>query len=192
MASEAPHSLVGAEQIAAMCKLAGEMPPGAIVEVGVWHGGTAWHLAKVAEAQQRHCYLFDTFTGIPYREDFDPHRVGDFSDTDIDTIRAAIPYAFVVPGVFPASAEGLIAAQFGWHRVAFVHLDCDQYQSYRDALAYLTPLMVDGGVVWCDDDTCLPGAERAVAEFVASHVGRVEKRAHAGKTTLHFTTGDTP
>lgn len=183
MATVAPQSLVGLEVIAAMCVLAGTTPAGTVLEVGVWHGGSAWYLAQLAETQGRPCLLFDTFTGIPYREDFDPHRVGDFADADAnaDKIRAIIPYARVIEGVFPESAASLNLAP-----VAFVHLDCDQYKSYRDALAFLQPLMVKGGIVWCDDDTCLGGAEKAVAEFVTAQAGVVEKRNHAGKTTLHF------
>jgi hypothetical protein len=142
-----------------MCALAASGPPGAFVEVGVYHGGTAWHLARVAEQQRRRLYLYDTFTGIPYRDDaIDSHQVGDFNDTSIESVQAAITYGLCIPGVFPASA-----VEMG--KVAFVHLDCDQYRSYRDALWFLHSYMVPGGVIWCDDADCLNSAGTAVREY---------------------------
>ena len=133
-------------------------PPGAFVEVGVYRGGTAWHLAQLAEQQKRTIFLYDTFTGIPYRtEGLDSHHVGDFGDTSYERVCADIPYATVVKGVFPQSAR---AMQY----IAFVHLDVDQYQSYKDAIKHLRPLMAPGGVIWFDDVGCLPGATQAVEE----------------------------
>lgn len=157
----APHCLVSLEVIAAMVKLARGTPPGALVEVGVYHGGTAWHLAKVAVDLQRPLFLYDTFTGIPYALDgTDSHKIGDFSDTSAAEVKAAIPCAFVMPGIFPQSA-----VEMG--PIAFVHLDCDQYRSYVEALAYFEHRMLPGGVIWCDDADCLPGAGLAVREFAA-------------------------
>jgi len=156
------HSLVSEDCARALAKLAQSTPAGAFVEVGVYHGGTAWHLAQVAQAQGRPCYLYDTFTGIPYRGELDSHRVGDFADTSVEEVKTAIPYATVVAGIFPDSA-----VEMG--PVAFVHLDVDQYRSYREALAYFQPRMVEGGVIWCDDVGCLAGADAAVKEFCQTH-----------------------
>ena len=155
-----PHSLVSGEVAAAMCALAASGPPGAFVEVGVYHGGTAWHLARVAEPQGRPLYLYDTFSGIPYRNEGVAHAVGDFRDTTAADVHRDIPYATIVEGIFPDSA-----IEMG--PIAFVHLDCDQYRSYQEALDYFGPRMVSGGVIWCDDVPCLEGAARAVNEFVA-------------------------
>jgi hypothetical protein len=156
---ERPHSLVDPEVARAMCKLAQGTPRGCFVEVGVYHGGTAWFLAAVAAQQHRALYLYDTFTGIPYRDDaIDSHHVGDFEDTSLGEVQAAVPYGLCIPGVFPASAVKM-------GRVAFVHLDCDQYRSYRDALWFLHSYMVPGGVIWCDDADCLNSAGTAVREY---------------------------
>ena len=48
-----PLSVVGEDVIADMLDLAASTPPGAFVEVGVYRGGTAWHLAQLAEQQKR-------------------------------------------------------------------------------------------------------------------------------------------
>jgi predicted O-methyltransferase YrrM len=151
--------------IEAMMKRALAAPAGAFVEVGVYHGGTAWHLARGAVAQGRPCYLYDTFSGIPYRAPLDDHNVGDFADTSLEQVQADIPSAQCVPGIFPASAREM-------GPIAFVHLDCDQERSYADALAYFDTRMVRGGVIWCDDVPCLRGAEAALRAY-CERTGRV-------------------
>ena len=177
-----PHSLVSGEVAAALCRLAATSPPGCFIEVGVYRGGTAWHLAKVAKDQDRECYLCDTFTGIPYRDEGDRHAVGDFSDADAHQVARDIPSAIVVQGVFPDSVRQLDIGP-----IAFAHLDCDQYQSYRDALDYLALRMPAGAFIWVDDYDCLTGATRAVDECLAE--GRV--RLHrAEKAYLEKLPGD--
>lgn len=154
-----PRSLVGLRTILVMLLCAIDTPPGAYVEVGVYKGGTAWWLARLAEDQRRYLYLYDTFEGQPHAvEGLDKHPVGDFGDTDYDAVRNAIPYADVVKGVFPGSA-----VEMG--KIAFVHLDCDQYQSVKEAVLYLWPRMVAGGVIWFDDSPDLAGAKQAVEEL---------------------------
>ena len=119
-------------------------PQGNFVEVGVYKGGTAFHLTNLAQEQNRKIYLYDTFEGIPFSGELDHHKVGDFDDADYETVKDALPYATVVKGIFPESAVEM-------KDIAFVHLDCDQYQSVIDSIAYLKPKMVKGGIIWFDD-----------------------------------------
>ena len=70
-------------------------------------------------------------------------------------MKHALPGAIVIKGVFPESA-------IPTGPVAFVHLDCDQYQSIMDSVCYLLPKMLPGGVIWFDDYGHLDGATRAV------------------------------
>jgi hypothetical protein len=35
--------------------------------------------------------------------------------------------------------------------IAFLHLDCDQYQSVIDSIAYLKDNLVPGCIIWFDD-----------------------------------------
>jgi O-methyltransferase len=172
-----PASAVNPIVTAGLVKTASESPQGCFVEVGVHKGGTAWHLAKCAEEQGREIYLFDTFTGIPYKGEFDSHVVGDFSDTSLEEVQKIIPYAKITQGIFPQSAEGLDLPD-----VAFVHLDCDQYQSIKEAALFLSPKMVKGGIMWFDDYGCLEGANRAVDELFA---GRLEG-SPVGKVFVRF------
>lgn len=159
-----------------MTRLAGETPPGCFVEVGVYKGGSAWHLAQVARKQRRALYLYDTFTGIPCKGEFDSHQVGDFADTSARAVRDAIPDAIVVEGVFPASAIQMPA-------VAFAHIDADQYQSVLESARFLSGCIVPGGLIWFDDYNCLPGAQRAVDELFE---GRVRTAPISHKAYVRF------
>ncbi len=140
-----------------MLDQAARTPPGCFMEVGVYQGGSAVHLLGLARQQKRVLYLYDTFTGIPYQSEWDSHVIGDFSDTSVERVRALCPDAVITPGIFPHSAVAM-------EPIAFVHLDCDQYRSYQESLAFLLPNMLPGGVLWFDDSPCLAGALKAVTE----------------------------
>ena len=150
-----PHTL------ASLLKLLQRARPldGAVVELGVYQGGA---LKAMAEAvPEKTCYGFDTFTGQPaasWREG-DVHRPGEFADTSLEAVRAAMPANVVlVPGWFPQSAVGT------GPRVCFAHVDMDLEQSTVDAIDWLFPRMVKGGVVVFDDwgwKNC-PGVAKAI------------------------------
>lgn len=158
--SGAPVSVVPGFNIDSLCRIAEQAEEGCFVEVGVYRGGTAYYLNEIAIEQGRKLYLYDTFDGIPYQDEVmgDRHRVGDFSDTSMAEVVAAVPEAIVVKGLFPASIIPMPP-------VAFAHIDCDQYQSIIDSVHALRPLMVDGGIMLFDDYGCLEGATRAVEEL---------------------------
>lgn len=160
------QSLISPVTIAQMCRLAATTPPGAFAEFGVYKGGSAARLAEVAREQGRELHLFDTFTGMPISGPGDSHMVGDFADTSEQAVRALIPDAIFHVGVFPATAPADMP------RIAFFHIDADQYQSYMDAIAWAAPLMVPGGVMWFDDCASLPSADRAVLECFGDRVDR--------------------
>jgi hypothetical protein len=135
---------------------------GDMAELGVFNGGSAFLLGQVASQHGRTLHLFDTFQGMPMHSPFDLHRAGDFSPTSIDQVKAALapfPIKFHT-GVFP-NVE-LPPGPF-----AFVHLDCDLFQSYADGLAYFWPRMPSGAYLVMDDygvASC-PGATKAADEF---------------------------
>ena len=151
-----PESVVGDNIIEVMLQTLKTTPAsGCIVEVGVYKGGTLWHLAQAAEG--RPVYGYDTFGGMPFSHDGDSHKTGDFADTSLDAVQAAVPEATLVQGTFPGSLIDMPP-------IAFAHVDCDQYQSVKDCINVLGPKMMVGGVMWFDDYNCLPSANRAVDE----------------------------
>jgi hypothetical protein len=174
-------SVIGDDVLDELSQMAARSPKaGAIVEVGVYQGGSALRLYQVAREQNRQLYLYDTFEGIPYKDDIDPHYVGDFGDCSYHAIRCAFPEASVVKGIFPHSA-GLPYEPTWPNRVAFAHLDCDQYRSVKESIQFLRPLMLPGGIMWFDDYGALPGATAAVEELCSKHALR---QAKCGKTYL--------
>lgn len=168
----APHSLVGEATIRDMLAAARATPMGCFVEVGVYKGGTGWFLNQLSIDQHRSLYLYDTFTGIPHEDAVDSHHIGDFADTSLEAVRALIPRAVTVAGVFPGSAVPMPP-------IAFVHLDCDQYRSVKESAQYLISRMVPKGVIWFDDSPALAGAHRAAQELFG-------ERLQLSATNKHF------
>lgn len=158
----APASLVPMYALDELRVLASGTPPGHFAEFGVYKGGSAYELAKVARAQGRSLYLFDTFTGIPIAGPHDRHQVGDFSDTSYHQVRELIPEAIMIAGIFP---ESLVAHGVRPAPLAFVHVDADQYESLAAAIRIFPPLMVQGGLMLFDDYGYVPGATKAVDEW---------------------------
>lgn len=135
---------------------ASKAPEGAIVEVGVYQGGSAWVLAQL----NRPIFLYDTFEGIPYQGALDKgNPVGKFADTSVESVQALIPSAIIVKGLFPGSLVEMPP-------VGFVHADADQYESTRAIIEKMPPLMVKGGFILFDDfgvEDC-EGCTQAVIE----------------------------
>jgi len=177
--AKAPTSVVAPATIASLVEIAESAPKrGCFVEVGVYKGGTAFHLARVAREQGRRIYLFDTFEGIPYtdKEMGDRHEVGDFNDVKMADVVAAIPDAIVVKGVFPQSMIPLPL-------IAFVHIDADQYESIFLAVRALEPHMMKGGIMVFDDWGALEGATNAIKDLFDGD--RIEITS-AGKAMVRY------
>lgn len=162
--SDAPPSVVGTDALATMVAMARNTPPGCFVEVGVYQGGSAWHLARVARERGCALHLFDTFTGIPHRGPEDEeHHVGDFGDASLESVKAAVPDAIFHVGTFPESSDGWTPAS-----IAFVHVDCDQYRGTKAAIDVLYLRLVEGGVMLFDDYGETSGCTKAVNQSFAS------------------------
>lgn len=152
-----------------LCEIAAATPPGCFVEFGVFKGGSAYDLAEVARQQGRALYLYDTFEGIPFKhDDYDLHKVGDFSETSLEAVQRAIPDAICIKGIFPGSLIRMPP-------IAFCHVDADQYESIKAACNVFPSLIVKGGVMVFDDYGCLPGATKAVEDAFS---GRIEITSH--------------
>lgn len=151
-----PYSAIPAAAIDSLMYYASRAPEGAIVEIGVYRGGSAWHLAKLG----RPLYLYDTFTGIPYQGPLDSgNHVGKFGDTSAAVVQNLIPSAHVIAGLFPDTLIDMPP-------VGFVHADADQYASTKAILEQMPARMVKGGFILFDDfgvDDC-EGCTQAVME----------------------------
>jgi len=142
---------------------------GDIAEVGVYKGGTAKLIAKVAAGTTKTVHLFDTFSGMPPTDiTKDLHKEGDFSDAPLDDVKMYLKDCSNVrfyPGFFPATSDNVSDLQF-----CFVHIDVDIYKSVADCCEFFYPRMVKGGIMVFDDYGSLscPGAKTAIDEFFAN------------------------
>ncbi len=143
--------------------------PGAVMEAGVFQGGTARLLREVlGKRADRTLYLFDSFEGMhSVTEHNDRHQVGDFADTSVESVRNVVgsdPFIDYRKGWVPDTFAGLEHETF-----CFAHIDLDLYQGVVDTLNFVYPRLSRGGIIVLDDygfASC-PGARRAVDEFFA-------------------------
>jgi O-methyltransferase len=153
-------SVIGDEALQVMVELAENAPIGNIAEVGVYKGGSAELLARIARRNGRNIFLFDTFYGMPFSDEIDIHTVDHFNDTSLQAVKDLIPDAKFKVGTFPATLSDDV------QDLSFVHVDCDQYRSVRDCIVHLLPRIMSGGIMLFDDYEDVPGAGVAVREQI--------------------------
>jgi O-methyltransferase len=163
--------------------------PGAIVECGVWRGGSMMAAALTLlrlDAADRELYLYDTFAGMPPPTDVDTTRSGeraadllaegdeeshiwaiaslaDVRDAVLSTHYAQERIHFVeglVEDTLPATAPD---------QIALLRLDTDWYSSTKHELEQLYPRLAPGGVMILDDYGHWQGARQAVDEYLAAN-----------------------
>ncbi len=138
-----PQAVIPERELLELVELCTSTPDGAIVEIGVYKGGSAYRLNEVARGRKLH--LFDTFKGIPFVGSQDLIPLGAFSDTSKEAVQAALPEATIYEGLFPDTLPDDLV------NLAFVHVDCDQQATCREAIERLWPRMVPGGIMAFDD-----------------------------------------
>jgi O-methyltransferase len=159
--------------------------PGAILEVGVWRGGTGILMATRAAALglDDPVYLCDTWAGVVKTGDVDTYyRDGKHDDASRETV-AALAVALgttnveLLQGVFPDETADRIADR----RFRLCHCDVDVYRSAKDVFDWVWPRLEPGGMVVFDDygfPAC-PG----VTKFVD------EQRLLGDRTVIHNLNG---
>jgi O-methyltransferase len=143
--------------------------PGALVDCGVWNGGSTALLA--AGAPDRPVYAFDSFEGLPEPGELDGEESAGqagFCLGSEENVRRA--FARHVP-------ESDLRIRAGWFedtfpdasreidRVAVLHCDGDWYDSVLLSLETFYPKIPSGGYVVIDDYGHWIGARRATDEF---------------------------
>jgi O-methyltransferase len=144
--------------------------PGALLEVGVWRGGTGALIAARAKELGigEKVYLCDTFTGVVKTSKVDTYyRGGEHADTSEVVVRTLLDRlelmnVQVLTGIYPEeTAAGVVE-----EHLRLVHIDVDVYGSAREVLEHVWPQLSVGGVVVFDDygfASC-PGVTRLVDE----------------------------
>lgn len=186
------HTLTSAARIAALCDsveyLVENNIDGAVVECGVWRGGSMMAAALTLlrlDAPTRDLYLFDTYTGMtepgeqdvlsPY-DGYSMHRrwkswnkAGkQWAGVPVEEVRARLESTG-----YPSDRLHLVAGKVedtlpagAPERIALLRLDTDWYESTKHELTHLYPLLAEGGVLIVDDYGHYEGARRAVDEYL--------------------------
>jgi O-methyltransferase len=144
--------------------------PGDFVECGVYKGGSALLLGRIANEQGKSIHLFDTFSGMPERtEEHDSFEIGSFSDTSIDAVRDRLKSLNNVTFHKGTLPQTLLDSNIAL--ISFAHIDVDQYISTKACLQESRPRLANGGIVIVDDygRPGTPGARLAVAEICAMY-----------------------
>lgn len=171
--------------------------PGALVECGVWRGGSVLATVEVLlhhGVTDRDVYLYDTFEGMtrPSEMDTSPFEqersaLASWTRSEREG-RRPWEWAFA-PEVFGLEQVRDLLYATGYPRdhihfvvgsveetipgrspnsIALLRLDTDWYESTRHELLHLYPRLSEGGVLIIDDYGHWEGARRAVDEYFAS------------------------
>lgn len=146
--------------------------PGAIIEVGVWRGGTGALLARKAQlcGSTEKVYLCDTFTGVVKAGPEDGfYKGGEHADTSSQTVVELLAgmnldNVEILTGVFPDETGGSIDNE----TFRLCHVDADVYRSVADISEWIWERMPSGGVIVYDDygfQTC-EGVTKYVNELM--------------------------
>lgn len=162
--------------------------PGALVECGVWRGGSMMAAALRLlhhHDTSRDLYLYDTFEGMSAPTSDDVRRNGTTAAADyqaritacghsgwavatLDDVREAIYSTGYPPErihLVKGPVEETIPATMA-DQIALLRLDTDWYGSTLHELVHLYPRIVRGGVLIVDDYGEWQGCRKAVDEYL--------------------------
>jgi hypothetical protein len=197
-----PYTLVSTERLVATIDAVAYAVrngiPGALVECGVWRGGSVLAMVRVLQrlgVDDRDLWLYDTFDGMTAPTASDTSRFDEAAATTWGRATAAGTKAW--HWLFPSGVDALAEVRTlleatgyppeRFHlvagpveetlpaqrpdEIAVLRLDTDWYESTRHELEHLWPALACGGVLLVDDYGHWDGARRAVDEFFAKEPG---------------------
>ncbi|WP_207125963.1 TylF/MycF/NovP-related O-methyltransferase [Actinocatenispora comari] len=180
--------------------------PGAIVECGVWRGGSMQAVARTLDGYgdySRDLFLFDTFEGMPPPTEEDV-RVRDgrsaeqllagASETSkvkaiasLDDVQAGfadVPYPKEKVHYVQGMVEDTIPEQAP-DEISILRLDTDWYASTKHEFEHLYHRLSSGGVLIIDDYGWWDGSRRATEEFLDKSSARLLlTRAGSGRIAV--------
>jgi O-methyltransferase len=161
---------------------------GAMVECGVWRGGSMQAVARTLldrGVRDRDLHLFDTFAGMPPPTEEDrrlgglaarellasnPRSSNIWAIADLEDVRAGMSrtgYPSERIHYHPGLVQDTVPAQAP-ERIALLRLDTDWYESTKHELTHLYDRVTPGAVIIIDDYDFWEGSRQAVDEFIAA------------------------
>lgn len=188
-----PFTMTSWERMYALFKsvlyIADNCIPGAIVECGVWRGGSmklAAHTLQMRAVNDRKIFLYDTFEGMTEPQaDIDLDFAGNKAIDDwAQAKRKSVKWAYapieevrqtMIETGYPANNIALVKGPVEKtipgtipDRMALLRLDTDWYSSTKHEMEHLYPRLAAGGVLLLDDYGHYQGARRGVDEYLAT------------------------
>jgi hypothetical protein len=183
------------ERIVALCEAVDHIQrhaiPGAIVECGVWRGGSMMAAARTLLAHgqtDRELWLYDTFEGMTSPRSCDVDYLGRDAAHLLATESRDEDVSIWCVSPLDTVKHNLNSTGYPPHRIRYVvgdvqetlknqrpdaiallRLDTDWYESTRCELEQLFPRLVPGGILLVDDYGHWRGCRRAVDEYFAEH-----------------------
>lgn len=213
-----PYTMTSPERVIALCEAVRYVDrsrvPGAIVECGVWRGGSSMAAALMMAAlgrTDREMWLFDTFEGMSTPTDADrrasdaagaaqllktsrrSEKIWCYSPLDeVKTNLSATDYPMERVTFVRGKVEETVPEQAPTS-IAILRLDTDWYESTRHELQHLFPRLSVGGVLIVDDYGAWEGARKAVDEFIANSgvrllLNRIDETGRIGVKLAEATT----
>jgi O-methyltransferase len=203
-----PYTMTPPERVAVLCDAVRYVVrseiPGAILECGVWRGGSmmaaALTLASLGR-DDRELYLFDLFEKMPppgerdfdakgqpasllFEGPVDANSIPELANLPMEEVRRVVE-STGYPAARIHFVKGLVEDTVPDHapdQIAILRLDTDWYESTAHEMKHLFPRIADGGVLIVDDYGIFRGARDAVDEYLAEHdirllLGRVDHAA---------------
>ena len=149
---------------------------GDFVEMGCYRGDTSLLLQRLVQKHEemaKKLWIYDSFEGLPEKSTEDmsgageEFKQGSLSVTKREVIERFKKAGLRVPRVKKAFFEDLVESDLP-KKVAFAFLDGDLYQSIKDSLKLVLPVINRGGIIVVHDynNPQLPGVARAVDELI--------------------------
>lgn len=188
LAKSSPYSITGMPRLYVAGKAVEYVTlnriPGAIVECGVYRGGTVMAMALALRnyGEKRDVWLYDTFEGMSKPTEKDVSGAGlraidewkDGRATELLRVEASLrdvrrnvastDYPRELTHYVKGKVEETLPAQMP-EQIAVLRLDTDWYESTLHELKHLYPRLVPGGVLILDDYGHWMGAKQAVDEY---------------------------
>jgi len=162
--------------------------PGAIVECGVWLGGSmmaaAYTLRRFGK-DNIDLYLFDTYEGMTRPTNLDINYAGEPASIEFERTKRTVDSSSWAYAPIEQVRHNLASTGYNMHRVKLIkgkvedtipdsapsqisllRLDTDWYESTRHELIHLFPRLSVGGVLILDDYGHWQGSRKATEEYL--------------------------
>ena len=151
---------------------------GDVVELGCYEGGSAVYIQSLLQevSSLKKLWLYDSFEGLPEKTKEDITKLGnEFKTGELKASKSRLERHFhkaglPLPEIKKAWFFELDSSDLP-ESICFAFLDGDYYESIKDSLKLVWPLLSAGAILIVDDyqNPKLPGVKKAVDEWSSQY-----------------------